>query len=49
MGCGVCVDCCPDNAISLKVDPDKGEIFDVDFILQQARNRTAATEREARL
>jgi len=36
MGCGVCVDICPANAIALKVDPEKGEIFDVDLIVQQA-------------
>jgi Pyruvate/2-oxoacid:ferredoxin oxidoreductase delta subunit len=47
MGCGVCVDCCPDNAISLKVDPDKGEIFDVDVILQQAGIQPAAIEKGA--
>ncbi|PIP40550.1 MAG: hypothetical protein COX19_05465 [Desulfobacterales bacterium CG23_combo_of_CG06-09_8_20_14_all_51_8] len=47
MGCGVCVDCCPSGAISLKVDPDKGEIFDVDAILQLSRMQAAATSRRA--
>jgi Pyruvate/2-oxoacid:ferredoxin oxidoreductase delta subunit len=36
MGCGVCVNSCPANAISLKADPEKGEIFDVDLIVKQA-------------
>jgi len=41
MGCGVCVESCPTSAISLKVDPTKGEIFDVDWIIQQAKKQTS--------
>lgn len=47
MGCGVCVTCCPDKAITLKVDPDKGEIFDVDLIVKQATKQIAAKTGEA--
>jgi len=40
MGCGVCVDRCQSNAISLKVDPSKGEIFDVDEIVKRATKQS---------
>ncbi|MBC2717966.1 MAG: 4Fe-4S binding protein [Desulfobacteraceae bacterium] len=35
MGCGVCEGVCPNGAISLKVDPGKGKIFDVDEMVKQ--------------
>ncbi len=36
MGCGACVSVCPQGASSLKVDPDKGEIFDMTAIMELA-------------
>lgn len=35
MGCGVCVTNCPSGASFLQVDPSKGEILDVDLLLQR--------------
>jgi NAD-dependent dihydropyrimidine dehydrogenase PreA subunit len=43
MGCGVCVEACPSKAISLIVDPMKGEIFDVDWMVQQSKRPTSST------
>jgi NAD-dependent dihydropyrimidine dehydrogenase PreA subunit len=37
MGCGVCVSMCPNESISLKPDPDKGAIFDVDLMVELSR------------
>jgi ferredoxin len=37
MGCGVCISRCPNESISLVVDPDKGAIFDVDSMAELTR------------
>ena len=37
MGCGVCISQCPNESISLVVDPDKGAIFDVDSMVELTR------------
>jgi translation initiation factor RLI1 len=37
MGCGVCISRCPNESISLVVDPDKGAIFDVDAMAELTR------------
>jgi len=34
MGCGVCVSRCPNESISLVIDPDKGVVFDVDKMVE---------------
>ena len=35
MGCGVCVDMCPDQAIALRREPPKGEPLDVEQLKSQ--------------
>lgn len=37
MGCGVCVSQCPNESISLVVDPSKGVIFDVESMAELFR------------
>ena len=37
MGCGVCISQCPNESLSLVVDPDKGVIFDVDSMIELTR------------
>jgi len=44
MGCGVCISMCPNESISLKADPDKGAIFDVDLMVELSR-KTASHAR----
>ncbi len=41
MGCGACVSVCPQGASSLKVNPDKGNIFDVTTIMELAEKAVA--------
>lgn len=35
MGCGVCVNVCPNGSASLLIDPDKGTVFDMDFMIER--------------
>jgi len=44
MGCGVCAAMCPQESISLVIDPAKGQIFDVDAMVGLSR-KTIADER----
>jgi len=42
MGCGVCISRCPNESISLVVDPDKGAIFDVDSMVELSRKTVSS-------
>jgi Pyruvate/2-oxoacid:ferredoxin oxidoreductase delta subunit len=44
MGCGICISVCPNQSISLIIDPDKGAIFDVDSMVEVTR-RTISNAR----
>ena len=37
MGCGICISRCPNESISLVVNPEKGAIFDVDLMAALSR------------
>jgi ferredoxin len=37
MGCGVCASRCPNESISLVVNPNKGAIFDIDAMAALSR------------
>jgi len=37
MGCGVCVTVCPQEALSLSADPDKGKIFDISAMIELSK------------